>query len=100
MPHQFDSADLIHPPFNMVYTDHTLEISCDSLFGDPNEVDWDTEFLVMYQDGVENYVTPPAGWQIFGWEEYAHKDNAFVISFYLKRNDDADCEICAAAQDY
>ena len=97
MPYQVESDDIMHPFRNtMIYTEHCVEIPAVILFGDPHEVDWDGEYEAMVGDGVQDYVTPPAGWRFSGWEEHAHKDALHLVSFYLERNDGADCPVCLA----
>ena len=103
MPYQLEEIEVKHPPYSMIYNQHAAEISCQELFGDPDECDWESQLEAMAADGedsLELYVTIPAAWKIDGWQSHYHKDAAWVVSFFLRRSDDSECEICAAAPDW
>lgn len=103
MPYQIEESEIQHPPFSMIYHTHAAEISCQDLFGDPDQVDWESQLDAMMldgDDGLELYVTIPAGWQSDGWQNHYHKDALWVVTFFLARADDSECGICAAAPDY
>ena len=94
MGYRIDESAIIHPPFSMVYNQHTAEISCTEILGN----EWGDDELEAIQDvGIAEYVTPPEGWRDAGWEYYPHKDALGLIALYLEPDSEKDCEICAAA---
>ena len=104
MPYQLEESEIKHPPYSMIYNQHAAEISCQELFGDPEPVDWESQLDAMMldgDDGLELYITIPAGWKADGWQSHFHKDAAWVVSFFLERDAEyGDCRICAAAPDW
>ena len=67
----------IAPPNYWPYNEWYVEIHCDILF----EEDWDESIFDSFE--TEQYLTPPPGWEITGWEYYAHKDARFILSVYF-----------------
>ena len=103
MPYQVEEVEIKHPPYSMIYNQHAIEIPCQELFGDPDDCDWESQLESMAADGEESlelYVTIPAAWKFDGWQNHYHKDALWVVTFFLARADDSECQICAAATDW